>query len=120
MQRMLASLRLDAAGRLATMVLRQMDFAETGARADETEDLINEAMRIGSVELAILLVEQPTGPVRVSFRSRREVDVAELARRFGGGGHARAAGARIDGDGETVRRLLIDAAGEALARSASA
>ncbi len=120
MQRMLGSLRLDAAGRLATMVLRQVDFAETGARADETEDLINEAMRIGSVELAILLVEQSTGPVRVSFRSRREVDVADLARRFGGGGHARAAGARIDGDGQTVRRLLIDAAGEALARSASA
>jgi phosphoesterase RecJ-like protein len=43
------------------------------------------------------------------------VDVNKFARQFGGGGHARAAGALIEGDLEVVRKKVVAAAREFLA-----
>jgi phosphoesterase RecJ-like protein len=111
--RALASLRLEADGRIATMSLRGADFAETGARADETENFVNEALRIGCVEVAMLLAE--TGDcTRVSLRSRGAVDVSQVARAFGGGGHARAAGLRATEDIEALADRLVHASARAL------
>jgi phosphoesterase RecJ-like protein len=108
MQRMLASLELHCGDRLAVMTLRKEDFAASGARPDETENLVNEALRIGCVESCVLLVE--TGQtVRASLRSRQAVDVAAMARQFGGGGHARAAGIRLGRDIDAFKAKLIEA-----------
>ena len=115
--RALASLRLEADGRIATMSLRGADFTETGARADETENFVNEALRIGCVEVAILLAE--TGDcTRVSLRSRGAVDVSQVARAFGGGGLVRAAGLRAPEDIDALARKLVDACARALADGA--
>lgn len=120
LQRVLGSLELHGEGQLAVMAIRKNDFADTGARPDETENLINEAMRLASVDVAILLTETPqeTGPdadrIRVSLRSRRRVDVAQLARQFGGGGHARAAGLRDNGDLDSLKTRLVTVAIQAL------
>lgn len=113
LRRMLASLELHCDGQLAVMTLRRRDFRETGARQDETENLINESLRLATVEAAVLLVEN-TDCVRVSLRSRERVDVATIAKRFGGGGHARAAGCRRADDLDALKRDLIDACAEAL------
>ena len=108
MARMLESLELFADGRLAIMSIVQRDFAQTGARPDETENGVNEALRIASVEIAILLVEQ-NGQIRASLRSRKVVDVAQLAQQFGGGGHARAAGVRFDQPLDVAKAKLVAA-----------
>lgn len=93
-ERLLHSLEMHVGGRVAVMTLREEDFAQTGADRSETENLINEAMRIATVQAAVLLVEN--GAVtRVSFRSRDGVDVARIAANLGGGGHERAAGAKL-------------------------
>jgi len=113
MTRMLESLRLHCGQRLATMVIRHADFEASGARFDETENLVNESMRLASVEVAVLAVEN-TDCVRVSLRSRQTVDVAAIARRFGGGGHRRAAGLRLQEDVDVLMNKLIAACGEAL------
>jgi len=91
--RALESLEMQEGGRLAMMSLRNGDFDSSGARQDETENLVNEALRIGGVEVAVLMVELGH-VVRVSLRSREHVDVSRIAQPFGGGGHARAAGLR--------------------------
>ena len=57
MGRALESLELHCDGRLAVMTLLRSDFETTGARPDETENLVNEAMRIGGVEAAVILIE---------------------------------------------------------------
>ena len=121
--RMLQSLELHCGGRLATMMIRKADFDATGALPEETENLVNEALRIGCVETAILLVENGpasdgAGPIiRVSLRSRDEVDVAAVAARFGGGGHARAAGLRRVMPIERFRDELVKACAEVLNKS---
>jgi phosphoesterase RecJ-like protein len=109
----LDSLAMRAGDRLAVMSLSADDFAETGAEPSETENLINEAMRVGTVELAVMLIETPEN-IRVSFRSRGRVDVSALASRFGGGGHARAAGARLTKPLVEARRTVMAAAQDAL------
>jgi phosphoesterase RecJ-like protein len=112
LSRALASLELPAGGPIATMKLRLGDFAETGARQDETENIVNEPMRMGCVEVSMLLVQTPDDGgrcIRVSLRSRGGVDVAAVARRFGGGGHVQAAGLRADEDIDTLAANLVAA-----------
>jgi len=116
LMRVLDSLELYCDGRLAVMSIRKIDFKQTGATPDETENLINEALRLESVEAAIMLVEQTAG-VRASLRSRDAIDVAAIAQRFGGGGHARAAGLQSDSDIATVKQQLIAACTEALQKA---
>lgn len=91
--RAMQSLELLAGGKLAVMTIRKGDFHDTGASVPDTENLINVPMQIGSVEVSILIAEPiDFGPTRVSLRSKGAIDVSKFAERFGGGGHARAAG----------------------------
>ncbi len=116
LQRILSSLELHCDGQLAVMTVRKADFDQTGARPDETENLINEALRLKSVE-AVALITENADCVRVSLRSREKIDVAAVAKRFGGGGHQRAAGLRSTENLEHVRERLIGAVEEALAKA---
>jgi phosphoesterase RecJ-like protein len=113
MERMLSRLELYCDDQLAVMSITREDFEHTGAREDETENLINEAMRLASVEAAVLLVENPER-LRVSLRSRGKVNVAKVAAKFGGGGHARAAGLKSEEDLDELKQRLITAIAEAL------
>lgn len=106
--RLLDSLVTRANGRLAVMVLRQRDFEAVGADSTMTEDMVNEANRLGGVEVTLMLTEERGGEIRVNLRSRRVVDVAALAAGFGGGGHVRAAGARVKGEWDVVAAKIID------------
>ena len=115
--RMLGTLELHHNDMLAAMTIRRADFAATGARGDETENLVNEALRIGSVQVALLLVESDGPAVRVNLRSREAVDVAALARTFGGGGHRRAAGLRSSEPIDALKARLIHACDAALTQA---
>jgi phosphoesterase RecJ-like protein len=104
----LSSFELYAGGRLAVIRITQDLLSRCGATREMTEEIINEPQRVGSVNACLLLVEPVgDGPVRVSFRSKRGLDVAEIAARFGGGGHERAAGARIAGTLDTVAAQVL-------------
>ena len=54
-------------------------------------------LAIKDASIAVVFVEQPSGSVKVSWRAQPGLDVAQLALRFGGGGHAAAAGAELPG-----------------------
>ncbi len=75
-----------------------------------TEDLVNEANRLAGTLGTLMFTEDPDGRVRVNLRSKHTLDVAALAQRFGGGGHVRAAGARVAGALDDVRRQVLAAA----------
>lgn len=111
---LLTSLELHKDGQLAVMYLRPADFAKAGADRSMTEDLVNEANRLAGVECTLLFTEEDDGEVRVNLRSKSRLDVAELARRFGGGGHARAAGARLRGGWDRVVPRFVADVAEAL------
>ena len=113
----LSTLELLASDRLAVMTLPGESFARAGAKSSDTEEIVNEPLRIASVVVSVLLVEQGDGVIRVNLRSkppldglsRIDVDVASLARAFGGGGHRRAAGVRITGELSVVAKTVCEA-----------
>lgn len=105
--RLLEHLELGCDGRLAWLVARRDDFAQTGTSPADTEDVVNECFRIVGVECAFIAHEQRDGQVKVSFRSRGELDVAAVAEQFGGGGHRQASGALFAGPfDDGLARLL--------------
>jgi len=111
---MLERLTVDAGGRLAWTSITRAMLQETGTAEEDTDNFTTYPMSIAGVEAGILFLEMPRG-VKVSFRSRGEIPINELAKQFGGNGHKNAAGARIDeGTLEDVRRSVIAAAGEFL------
>lgn len=92
--------------RLAIVPISADMFRRTGATPADTEDLINEPLRIETIEVAVLLADAGDGIIKASFRSKG-VDVAAAAQRFGGGGHVRAAGARITGTLRDVKKQIV-------------
>lgn len=82
---------------------------ELGLVDGDLEGLVESLLHIQGVEVSALGIELPDGQVKLSFRSRGRVDVASLARRLSpaGGGHAKAAGARVVDDLPSTRRRII-------------
>lgn len=108
-------------GRVIFSQVRQRDIKEVGAIPADTEDLINLTLAVKGTEVAAILIEQPDGRIKVSFRSRGPVDCSALAGRFGGGGHKAAAGTIIDGPFESAHDRIRAAVDEAwMAQAANA
>ena len=108
MNAMLNTLELHFDGRFATQYLTQQDFKNTGAKYEDTENLIDECQRIGSVEVSALFVELADGRIRCSLRSRGAVDVCKIAQEFAGGGHSSAAGAYLTPPLEDAKTTILD------------
>jgi phosphoesterase RecJ-like protein len=83
------------------------DRKQVGYPGQDDADLINFLSTIDEAEIYLIFVEQPDGKVKVSWRSRGDVNVAEVASEFGGGGHHQAAGALVTGDLEQVKTRVL-------------
>lgn len=112
----IASLEVLQEGRLAMMTLTDADYEATGAGPGDTENIVNEPLRIDTVAVSVILVDRQNEPVKASFRSKPplcgdipDIDVATLANALGGGGHRRAAAARIEGTLADVKRKVTEA-----------
>lgn len=93
-------------GRVAYSWVGEDDLAATGTSMPETENLVDAVRQLGGVD-AVFLAKVVGPHVRVSLRSKSGADVGAVARALGGGGHAAAAGATIDGDLETAVAALL-------------
>jgi phosphoesterase RecJ-like protein len=114
-----AVMRMNVAsdGRLAWTTLPLTLFLEIGAEEGYTEGIVNELLSIKGVEVAAVLREGKPGKIRGSLRSIGEIDVAAVARQFGGGGHMNAAGVSFDGSLEEAEETLVAALKSCLASS---
>lgn len=107
-------LQVVADGKIALTEIRMDDYAKTGAAPQDTEDLVNFTRSVENVEVGLFFMEQPRGGVKVSFRSRKEIDVARIAEQFGGGGHRLASGATLNTNLEDARKRVLAAVAAAL------
>lgn len=103
----LSTLQLE--NRLLWATLTQDDRKAIGYPGRDDADLINVLTSINDVDIALVFVEQPSGSVKVSWRSHKGFDVSRIALSFGGGGHKPAAGAEIQGDLEIVMADVLEA-----------
>ncbi|KAA9006435.1 bifunctional oligoribonuclease/PAP phosphatase NrnA [Paenibacillus spiritus] len=94
--RALNTLQMSPRGDIAWVVVTPKDMEECGAANEDLEGIVNYPRNIQGVEVGLLFKVIHDGAVKVSLRSAGRVDVAALAQVFGGGGHTRAAGARLE------------------------
>ncbi|WP_456486060.1 DHH family phosphoesterase [Hydrogenimonas sp.] len=103
--KVLETLTLYLGGRVAGLKVTLDMLKSSGASIGETEDMVNYARSLATVEVGFLIREEPDGGLKVSLRSKELVDVAQIAVKFGGGGHIRAAGFTVYG---MEQDLLVD------------
>jgi phosphoesterase RecJ-like protein len=100
----IANLALHHEGQVAVLYL-DLD----AMRAGDPEEVANYGLMVKGVEVAVLFKEQELGCYRISLRSRDKIDVSQIAGAFGGGGHPRASGLRLEGEiGEIHEKILAE------------
>ncbi len=92
---------------IAIATLTKEDFKETNATPDDTEDLVNYPMMKNVINISVLLREADFNLWRGSLRSNGVINVAEIAEKFGGGGHRNAAGFRVKDDINIIKKRLL-------------
>ncbi len=106
----LANAKFSDDRRVGWAVVTEEIMTEVGAKSEDVVGIVDAIRSIEGVEVAIFFREEK-GKVKINFRSKDRVNVSELAKRFGGGGHVKAAGAVVSGpiaEAElTVTRAVI-------------
>ncbi len=92
--RALNSLQFYLDGRLSGMTITRQDYLDCGATEEHTDKIVNHGLYIPGVQMCYLANETEDG-IKFSLRSIAPYQVSDIAFRFGGGGHAQAAGCTI-------------------------
>jgi phosphoesterase RecJ-like protein len=99
---------LHREGPLAWIFVTQEQMQRFGALEEDCEGIVNYALSISDVQVAIFFRELPHKRFRVSLRSKGEVNVSRVAEHFGGGGHKCASGCSINGSLADAVKQIID------------
>lgn len=90
--RCLQDMEVFADGKAAICCVTQKMLEETNGKMEETEGIIEILRNISGVEVAVFVKEIDKNISKVSMRSKKFINVAEISKKYNGGGHARAAG----------------------------
>ncbi len=99
---------LHREGPLSWIWVTQEQMQRLGAREEDCEGLVNYALSMADVQVAVFFRELPDRRYRVSLRSKGEVNVACVAEHFGGGGHKCASGCSLDGPLAIAVSRIVD------------
>lgn len=109
LQKTLSTLELYNDGKIAVLTVFRDFLNQTNTSEEDTEGFVNFARSIESVKVAIIMIQKEDLKTwRISLRGKGDVDVQEIAKYFGGGGHKDASGCRIMGEYEKVKESLVD------------
>jgi phosphoesterase RecJ-like protein len=114
--RVLSDMVVDPSGRIALLAVTPEMAAEAGGTYDDTEGIINFPLSVKDIS-TVAFFKQAESPEhwRVSLRSKGAVDVGDVARRRGGGGHKNAAACAVHGPLDVVRADVLRALERAVA-----
>ena len=108
----------DADDKIASLALTNETKERLEIQPDDIDGLIDYVRSVDTVVVAIFFEELPENKVRLSMRSKDDrVDVNKICGEFGGGGHPRAAGARMRGNLEEVRSKVLKRVFHEIAKS---
>ncbi len=105
--KVLSEVKLYDSGRVAYYYLSKKSLEELGLTAVATEGVIDNALSIEGVQIAISVLEHKENTYKVSLRSIDGIEVNRVAESFGGGGHKQAAGCTACGYYEDIKEKLI-------------
>ncbi|SFP92184.1 phosphoesterase RecJ domain-containing protein [Lachnospiraceae bacterium XBB1006] len=94
-------------GEIIISYITEEDMKEFDATTQDLDGIVNQLRITKGVEVAVFLYQSGEKEYKVSMRSKRTVDVSEIAVKFGGGGHARAAGVTMKGEADEILQQLL-------------
>lgn len=110
MTRLLARMKFVENARVAYSEIYPADLSETGAHAEDINNLVNLGRNVEGVQVAILFRSLDNGTTKISIRAAPTFNAARLAAAFGGGGHVGAAGATLAMSLDDARAAVLDRA----------
>ncbi len=111
----LSKIRYYAEGRIAVIdVMQSLIDSIEGIDSEDIGSLSAIPRQIEGVDIGICIKEKSPGLFKVSMRSSENADVAAIAKQFGGGGHARAAGCSFETSLADAERQIVWACAKAL------
>jgi len=105
---LLDSMLLVDEGRLAVLYMDDAMLAACGCTHNDTEGVINLPLTAREIQAVVFFKGSSGGDIRVSMRSKYDVDVRLVANEFGGGGHKNAAGFTVAGPLADVRPAILE------------
>jgi phosphoesterase RecJ-like protein len=106
--RVLSTLELVFDSHVAILTMRREMIIDSGANYEEADQLINIPLKSEDIRVSIFFKENPEGLLRCSMRSKGNINVAEIAQLFGGGGHRTAAGFKCRDSLEATKKIVLD------------
>ena len=106
-------MRFVLGGQVGVIELTRQDLEETGCTFGQADGLVNRALEVEGVRMAVLASERDEG-IKMSLRAVEPDTVNDIAQRFGGGGHAQAAGCTIPAPLDEAVRMVLAAMEEKL------
>lgn len=94
---------------ISVISLTKKQMEEAKAQDADSDGIINLARDIECVEAAVFLKELEPGKIKVGLRSKKLIDMAAIAQKFGGGGHVRAAGCTLAGTIDEAKGKILEA-----------
>lgn len=88
----LSEMKIDNEKKLVSFLLTKDFMTKNNIQKDETEGIVEKLLEYKDCEVAVFLKEEGNGKIKGSLRSKRDIDVNEVAKAFDGGGHRKAAG----------------------------
>lgn len=104
----ISSIELHYGNKFGIASITQKILEKNNADMGDIDGVVEFIREIKEVEVSCVLKEHEENNTKVSLRSKNNIDVSEVAVRFGGGGHAKAAGFEVEDTVENTKKLLID------------
>jgi bifunctional oligoribonuclease and PAP phosphatase NrnA len=107
--KVLKTMSLDLENKVGSLFVTQEALRQTGASLDHTEGFIDIPRTVKDINISVLYTQLENKYFKVSLRSKGQINVEKVARKFGGGGHINAAACRITGNIETIKLQVLEA-----------
>lgn len=98
----------EMAGQVLHATVHQSDLIDLGLEDTTDAGLVSLLIQVEEAMIAVVFKEKSADEIKISMRSKRGFDVAQVAQMLGGGGHTQASGATVRGTLEDVRGLVLD------------
>ncbi len=116
MRQVLETVKRDATGQVASMRQTMAMHDAAGAVDGDNNGFVNIPLAAKDVVAVVYMREIGPGQYRASVRSKGDINVAQVAEKFGGGGHKNAAGLGIEGDWDEKESEIVAALVEAIVK----
>ncbi|MGV8058295.1 MAG: bifunctional oligoribonuclease/PAP phosphatase NrnA [Smithellaceae bacterium] len=105
----LETLSIDLKIKVGSLTVTQTMLQDTGASIEHTDGFVDIPRAVKGIEIAVLYTQVNSNYFKLSLRSKGKINVEQVAKKFGGGGHINAAACRIEGDIESIKLKIVEA-----------